>query len=150
MCRVCPEGAECDCREMPVLAEHKESKKAAGKCDAREMCPLPLEMCRRRGAWNPGVRTGSGEAAAPWESHFSDLSYSSLFCHQSVQMSGVHIGCLWAGNKTETGNQGVLWCCWWNWILTGFDLQEKLARTPIVPWLLCSPTVVTCLMRDTS
>lgn len=57
VCRVCSEGAECDCREMPVLAKDKESKKAAGKCDAQEMCPLTLEMCRRRGAWNPGVRT---------------------------------------------------------------------------------------------
>lgn len=69
------------------------------------------------------------------------------FFQQPVQMSGVHTGCLWAGNRTETGNQGLLWCCWWNWVLTEFDLQEKLGHTPSSALMLCSPTVGTCLER---
>lgn len=71
-------------------------------------------------------------------SHISQTCHISPFL--SVQVSGVHTGCLWAGNKTQTGNQGVLWGC-------RFGLQEKLGHTPIVPWLLCSPTVVTVLER---
>lgn len=35
VCKVCSKGAEC--REMPVLAGDKESRKPAGKCEGQEM-----------------------------------------------------------------------------------------------------------------
>lgn len=124
----------------------RNPKKPAGKCDGQELSALTQEICWRRGPGTQGSDWGSGEAAAPGVPFLRLVIFVPSF-QQPVQMSGVHTGCLWAGNRTETGNQGLLWCCWWNWVLTEFDLQEKLGHTPSSALMLCSPTVGTCLER---
>lgn len=80
-------------------------------------------------------------AAAPG-SHISTLVTFLPSCHQSEQMSGVHMGCL-----EETRHKLGIRGCSGATGRTGFDLQETLGHTPIMPWLLCSPTVVTCFER---
>lgn len=96
------------------------------------MSPLPQEMCRGRGAWKPGQSRALEKLQLPG----GPISQTGHICPflsaVCSDVRGSHRP-LWAGTRTETGNQGLPWCCWWSWVLTELDLQEKLVHTPIVP-----------------
>lgn len=74
-------------------------------------------LWRCAGGEGPGTQVSeqeSGGAAVPG-------SHISQTCHIPPCLSPICTDVrsshrLPLGNKTQTGNQGLLWCCWWSWV----------------------------------